>query len=80
MLARFRSKWPSCCLIALRILLMRGRFFYCFAEAFGYGHSKELLPCLLALCPGLLAKGLSDLRMHRVIQLLRDFTCLIEKR
>jgi hypothetical protein len=43
------------------------------------GHSKELLPSLLAVCAGLLAKGLSDLRMHRVNQLLGDFTCLIEK-
>jgi hypothetical protein len=35
---------------------MRGRFFYCFAEAIGYGHSKQLLPSLLAVCAGLLAK------------------------
>jgi Leucine-rich repeat (LRR) protein len=35
MLARLRLRWPSCCLMALRILLIRGLFFYCFAEAFG---------------------------------------------
>lgn len=45
-----------------------------------FSHGKELLPSLLAVCSRFWAKGLSDLRMHRINQLLGDFTCLIEKR
>ena len=50
------------------------------ARALLLGHAKGLLPSLLAVCSRLWAKGLSDLRMHRVNQRLVDFTCLIEKR
>ena len=32
MLPRLRSRWASCCLMPLRILLMRGRFFLAIAR------------------------------------------------
>ena len=43
-------------------------------------HGQMLLPGFLAMCSRLIAKGCFDLRMHRINQLLRDFSGFIEKR
>jgi hypothetical protein len=43
-------------------------------------HGEKLLPGFLAMCSRLIAKGCSDLRMHRINQLLRDLPGLIEQR
>ena len=57
-LARLRLSTPSCCLIALRILLIRDIFFI--------GLYKKLLPRLFAMCAWLVAKSFTDLRMHHI--------------
>jgi hypothetical protein len=42
------------------------------------GHEQKLLPCFLAVRTRLMAKRISDLRMHRINQLRHDLPCLVE--
>jgi hypothetical protein len=66
--------------MALRILLIRGRFFYCLAEDSGLWHVQNLLAGFLAMRSRRIAKGFSDQRMHRISQLLRNLPDLFEQR
>ncbi len=43
-------------------------------------HGEKLLSGFLAMCSKLIAKGCSDLRMHRINQLLCDLPGLIDQR
>ena len=43
------------------------------------GHGQKLLPGFLAVRSRLEAKGITDLRVHRIYQLLGDLSCLTEK-
>jgi hypothetical protein len=61
-------------------LLLNGLADLADARSLFLGHGQKLLPGFLAMCSRLIAKGCSDLRMHRINQLLRDLPGLIEKR